>query len=73
MTAKERVANKAPSNEVSWVKKALLVFWLGIFFWFRCYLPRVREKFNWTLFTRILCLMKKIFWFQKEILPALWV
>lgn len=46
MTAKEREENKAPTSEVSWVKKALLVVWWGIFFYFTCYLPRVEEKFN---------------------------
>lgn len=29
MTAKEREENKAPSSEVSWVKKALLVVCVG--------------------------------------------
>lgn len=51
MTAKEREENKAPSSEVSWVKKALLVVCVGFgvvffFFYFTCYLPRVEEKFD---------------------------
>lgn len=61
MTAKEREKNKAPTSEVSWVRKALLVVCVGFFFSILHVIYQEWRKSSTELyFLRFLHLMKEI-------------